>query len=85
MKEDLPTLCEFGDGQEVDIGGRLILFGHGYNMEDGKRCGIGQRMSVTQRACMSEMEIGASPPIVNALKVETVEFVSEFITHDRHV
>jgi hypothetical protein len=42
-------------------------------------------MSVTQQACMSEMEIGANPLIFNALKVETVEFVSEFITHDFHV
>jgi hypothetical protein len=94
-KEDLPTLCEFGDGQEVSIGGRLISFGHGYNVEDEKRRGIGQRrefeqrmstigqrMSATQRACMSEIEIGTNPPIFNALKVETVEFVGEFITHD---
>jgi hypothetical protein len=46
---------------------------------------IGQRMSVTQQTCMSEMEIGTNPPIFNALKVEIVEFVGEFITHDCHV
>jgi hypothetical protein len=54
-------------------------------MEDGKRGGIGKRMSVTQRACMSEMAIGANPPIVNALKVEMVKLVGKFITHDSHV
>jgi hypothetical protein len=55
-------------------------------MEDEKRRGIGQRIGKRHKqACMSEMEIGANPPIFNALKVEMVEFVGEFITHNFHV
>jgi len=90
-KENFPTLCEFGNGQKLSIGGILVSFGHGYITKDekrggiGKRRGIGNNMSMTQQACMSEMEIGANLLIFNVLKVETVEFVGEFITHNFHV
>jgi hypothetical protein len=43
---------------------------------------IGQRMSTTQRACMNEIKFESNPLILNVLKVETVEFVGEFITHN---
>jgi len=48
-KEDLPTLCEFGDSKEVGIGGRLISFGHGYNVEDEQRSKIGKRSEFGKR------------------------------------
>jgi len=35
--EDLPTLSELGDSKEVDIGGRLILFGHGDSVDNEQR------------------------------------------------
>jgi hypothetical protein len=84
-KENLPTLWEFGNVQELGIGGRIIEFRNGYSAEDEKRGRIEKRMSETQQACMREMEIGVNPPIFNAFKVKTIEFVSEFITHDCHV
>jgi len=34
---------------------------------------------------MIGMEIGAKPPMFNAIKVEMVEFMRELITHDFHV
>ena len=33
-KENLPTLCEFRNGQELIIGGRFVEFRHGYNAKD---------------------------------------------------
>jgi hypothetical protein len=84
-KENLPTLWEFGNGQELIIGGRIVEFRHGYNAEDEKRDGNWIEDECDTITCMSEMEIGANPMIFNALKVETVEFVGEFITHDFHV
>ena len=50
---NLSTLYEFGNVQKLDIGGSFIAFRHGYSMEDEKRDGIGQRMSVTQQEGMS--------------------------------
>jgi len=36
-KDDLRTLCELRDRKEVNIGGWIILFGQGDNVENEKR------------------------------------------------
>jgi hypothetical protein len=69
-KENLSTLCEFGNGQKLNIGGRFIVFRHGYSSEDEKRNRIGQRVSMTQQEEDEWNGNWGKHLIFNAIKVE---------------